>query len=225
MKIDVKGPIIDSDEQWIYDWFGIEATSPKKVNDLINQTENDEDLEVEINSGGGSLFAGSEIYTALKSYKGTVITKIVGLAASAASVAAMGGDRVLITPTGQIMIHNASGTFGGDYKVLDKGSEILKKVNASISNAYMLKTGINNKELLEMMNTETWLTAQQALDNKFVDEIMFTDGVKLVASVNNGILPREVITKMKNKLIDDSITKDDSEKQLLKAKLALECEL
>lgn len=58
MKIDVKGPIIDSDEQWIYDWFGIEATSPKKVNDLINQTENDEDLEVEINSGGGSLFAG-----------------------------------------------------------------------------------------------------------------------------------------------------------------------
>lgn len=137
----------------------------------------------------------------------------------------MGGDRVLITPTGQIMIHNASGTFGGDYKVLDKGSEILKKVNASISNAYMLKTGINNKELLEMMNTETWLTAQQALDNKFVDEIMFTDGVKLVASVNNGILPREVITKMKNKLIDDSITKDDSEKQLLKAKLALECEL
>ena len=101
MNISVKGPIIDSDDQWIYDWFGIEATSPKKVIDLINQAKNNEDLEIEINSGGGSVFAGSEIYTALKSYNGKVITKIVGLAASAASVIAMGGDIVLITPTGQ----------------------------------------------------------------------------------------------------------------------------
>ncbi len=233
MKIDVKGPIIDSDEQWIYDWFEIEATSPKKINDLINQTESNENLEVEINSGGGSIFAGSEIYTALKAYKGNVTTKIVGLAASAASVIAMAADKILMSPTAQLMIHNASGSFNGDYNDMDKGSEILKNVNAGISNAYMLKTGLSNEELLQMMNKETWMTAQQALDNKFIDEIMFSDNIKVVASINNSMLPRQVINKMKNKLADNTTLKnkkklenDNKNKiKILKAKLALEIEL
>lgn len=222
MKIGVKGPIIDSDDQWIYDWFEIEATSPKKVRDLISQAEDDEELEVEINSGGGSVFAGSEIYTDLKSYKGDVITKIVGLAASAATIPAMAGKKVLISPTGQMMIHNASGAFGGDYRDMEKGAEILKNVNAAISNAYRLKTGLSNEELLEMMNKETWLTPQQALDNKFVDEIMFTDDVKLVASINNGMLPQEVINKMKNKLVEDKQKgkiKNEKEKLLIELEL------
>lgn len=200
MKIAVKGPIINSDDQWIYDWFDVEATSPKKVIDLINQAQNNETLEVEINSGGGSVFAGSEIYTALKSYSGKVITKVVGLAASAASVIAMAGEKVEISPTGQIMIHNASGRFGGDYRDMEKGAEILKNVNETISNAYKIKTGLSNEELLEMMNQETWLTPQQALEKNFVDEIMFTNGMSLIASINNGMLPQEVINKMKMEL-------------------------
>lgn len=226
MKISVKGAIIDNDDQWIYDWFEVEATSPKKVIDLINQAKNNEDLEVEINSGGGSVFAGSEIYTALKSYSGKVITKVVGLAASAASVVAMAGDIVLITPTGQLMIHNASGGFGGDYRDMEKGVEILKNVNTTIANAYRLKTGLSNEELLEMMNKETWLTPQQALEKKFVDEIMFTNDVKLVASFNNGMLPQEVINKMKmelkNKIVPEEIENDIEAE---KAKLLMELEL
>lgn len=226
MKISVKGAIIDNDDQWIYDWFEVEATSPKKVIDLINQAKNDEDLEVEINSGGGSVFAGSEIYTALKSYSGKVITKVVGLAASAASVVAMAGDIVLITPTGQVMIHNASGGFGGDYRDVEKGVEILKNVNTTIANAYRLKTGLSNEELLEMMNKETWLTPQQALEKKFVDEIMFTNDIKLVASFNNGMLPQEVINKMKmelkNKIVPEEIENDIEAE---KAKLLMELEL
>lgn len=226
MKISVKGPIIDSDDQWIYDWFGVEATSPKKVIDLINQSENNEDLEVEINSGGGSVFAGSEIYTALKSYEGRVITKIVGLAASAASVIAMAGDNILISPTGQIMIHNASGGFGGDYRDMEKGAEILKNVNATISNAYRIKTGLSNEELLEMMNRETWLTPQQALEKKFVDEIMFTNNIKLVASINNGMLPLEVINKMKMELKNKEIAKESENNiEAKKAKILLELDL
>ena len=226
MKIDVKGPIIDNDDQWIYDWFEIEATSPKKVKNLIDQAKDDEELEVEINSGGGSVFSGSEIYTALKSYKGKVTTKVVGLAASAASVIAMAGDKVLISPTGQIMIHNASGSFGGDYRDMEKGAEILKNVNETIANAYMLKTGLSNEELLEMMNKETWLSPQKALDNKFVDEVMFTDGIKLVASINNGMLPQEVINKMRDKIKCEK-TKEvaqeniDNDLELQKAKLKL----
>ena len=226
MKISVKGPIIDSDDQWIYDWFGVEATSPKKVIDLISQAKNNEDLEVEINSGGGSVFAGSEIYTALKSYSGNVITKVVGLAASAASVVTMAGDIVKITPTGQVMIHNASGGFGGDYRDMEKGAEILKNVNATISNAYRLKTGLSNEELLEMMNKETWLTPQQALEKKFVDEIMFTNDVKLVASFNNGMLPQEVINKMKMELINKEVPKEpENNIEAEKAKLLMELDL
>lgn len=226
MKISVKGPIIDSDDQWIYDWFGVEATSPKKVIDLISQAKNNEDLEVEINSGGGSVFAGSEIYTALKSYSGKVITKVVGLAASAASVVTMAGDIVKITPTGQVMIHNASGGFGGDYRDMEKGAEILKNVNATISNAYRLKTGLSNEELLEMMNKETWLTPQQALEKKFVDEIMFTNDVKLVASFNNGMLPQEVINKMKMELINKEVPKEpENNIEAEKAKLLMELDL
>lgn len=226
MKISIKGPIIDSDDQWIYDWFGVEATSPKKVNDLIKEAKNNEDLEVEINSGGGSVFAGSEIYTALKSYGGKVITKVVGLAASAASVITMAGDNILISPTGQIMIHNASGGFGGDYRDMEKGAEILKNVNATISNAYRLKTGLSNEELLEMMNKETWLTPQQALEKKFVDEIMFTNDIKLVASINNGMLPLEVINKMKMELINKETPKEpENNIEAEKAKLLMELDL
>lgn len=221
-KINVKGPIIDNDDQWIYDWFGIDATSPKKVQDQLSNFKNNEDLEVEINSGGGSVFAGSEIYTILKDYKGNVIVKIVGLAASAASVIAMAGDKVLISPVGQLMIHNASGCFGGDYRDMEKGAEILKNVNATISNAYKIKTGLSSEELLEMMNKETWLTPQKALDNKFVDEIMFTDGVKLIASINNGMLPQEVINKMRDKLKNELPQENiNNDLELEKAKLQL----
>lgn len=226
MKISVKGPIIDSDDQWIYDWFEVEATSPKKVIDLINQAKNNEDLEIEINSGGGSVFAGSEIYTALKSYSGKVTTKVIGLAASAASVIAMAGDKILISPTGQIMIHNASGGFGGDYRDMEKGAEILKNVNATISNAYRIKTGLSSDELLDMMNKETWLTPQQALEKKFVDEIMFTNDIKLVASINNGMLPQEVINKMKMELKNKEIPKEpENDIEAEKAKLLMELDL
>lgn len=226
MKISVKGPIIDNDDQWIYDYFEVEATSPKKVIDLINQAKDNEDLEVEINSGGGSVFAGSEIYTALKSYGGKVITKVVGLAASVASVIAMAGDSILISPTGQIMIHNASGGFGGDYRDMEKGAEILKNVNSTISNAYRIKTGLSNEELLEMMNEETWLTPQQALEKKFVDEIMFTNDIKLVASINNGMLPQEVINKMKMELKNREIPKESENNiEAEKAKLLMELDL
>ncbi|MGG7057604.1 head maturation protease, ClpP-related [Clostridium tertium] len=224
MKISVKGPIIDSDDQWIYDYFEVEATSPSKINDLINQANN-EDLEVEINSGGGSVFAGSEIYTALKSYSGKVTTKVVGLAASAASVIAMAGDKIEISPTGQLMIHNASGGFGGDYRDMEKGAEILKNVNATISNAYRLKTGLSNEELLEMMNKETWLTPQQALEKKFVDEIMFTNDIKLVASINNGMLPQEVINKMKVELKNKIPKVIENDIEDVKAKLLMELDL
>ena len=136
-------------------------------------------MEVDINSGGGEVFAGSEIYSALRAYSlngGHVTVNIVGLAASAASVIAMAGDVVRITPVGQIMIHNAS-IYGanGDYRDMNHMSGVLKNVNQTLANAYRLKTGKTEAELLSMLDDETWLTPEQALLHGFVDEILFDD--------------------------------------------------
>jgi ATP-dependent Clp protease, protease subunit len=198
-KVSIRGPIISNNDQWIYDWLDMEATSPKMVQEQIANA-NGEDLDVEINSGGGSVFDGSEIYTALKEYSGNVTTKILGIAASAASVIAMAGDTIKMTPTSQMMIHNASIWANGDYRDMDHMSGILKNVNQTIANAYKLKSGKTDEELLKMMDDETWFTPQQALEHNLIDEIMFENSVQLVASHNSGILPKEVIEKLRNEL-------------------------
>lgn len=195
----IKGPIISNDDQWIYDWLDMEATSPKSVSAQIEKANGD-DLEVEINSGGGSVFDGSEIYTSLKDYPGNVTVKIVGIAASAASVIAMAGKKVLMSPTSQMMIHNASIWAAGDYRDMDHMSNVLKNVNQTVANAYKLKTGKTDEELLSLMDAETWFTPQQALENKFIDEIMFNNEMKFAASYNSGMLPPEVIGKLRNEL-------------------------
>lgn len=197
MKVKIKGPIISNSDAWIYEYFGIEATSPSMIDKAIEKA-NGEDLEVEINSGGGSVFAGSEIYTALKSYKGDVTVKIVGLAASAASVIAMAGKKVLMSPTAQMMIHNVSSRAAGDYREMEHTAEILKSANDTIANAYRLKTGKTQEELLRLMDNETWMTAQKAKELGFIDEIMFED-LQLAASTSySGLLPPEVINKIRN---------------------------
>lgn len=216
-KINIKGPIVGDSEAWIYKWFGIEATSPKAVNEAIDKA-NGEDLEVEINSGGGSVFAGSEIYTALKSYKGNVTVRIVGIAASAASVISMAGDKIIMSPTAQIMIHNVLTYAEGDYRDMEHTAEVLKSANNTIANAYRLKTGKAQEELLSLMNHETWMTAQKAKELGFIDEIMFEDGVQLVASMDySGLLPPEVINKIRNMVKDPQ--SDESKADFLMAKL------
>lgn len=202
-KVNIKGVIVSNDWLEVYEWFGIEAVSPNKVAEQI-EAANGESLEVVINSGGGDVYAGSEIYTMLKEYTGGSVGKIVGLAASAASVAAMGVKVLQISPTAQIMIHNVSSMAWGDHRALQHEAEVLKNWNTSIANAYILKSGITQDELLEMMNEETWLNAQQAKEKGFVDEIMFDDqsAPKLVASYGGSqLLPMEVVAKVKNELL------------------------
>lgn len=197
-RINVKGTIISNDVQWIYDLFDIEATSPSSVLDGL-ESANGEDVEVVINSGGGDVFAGSEIYTELKSYSGNVTTKIVGIAASAASVIAMAGKRVQISPTAQIMIHNVSSRARGDHRDMQHEADVLKNYNKSIASAYILKSGMKEEKLLELMNQETWFNAQQALENKFVDEILFEEQTQFVANLGNSpMIPQQVIDTIRN---------------------------
>ncbi|MGI6079290.1 MAG: head maturation protease, ClpP-related, partial [Fastidiosipilaceae bacterium] len=209
MKVKIKGPIISNSDAWIYEYFGIEATSPSMVEKAIEKA-NGEDLEVEINSGGGNVFAGSEIYTALRSYKGNVTVKIVGLAASAASVIAMAGKKVIMSPTAQMMIHNVNSYAEGDYREMEHTAEILKSANDTIANAYRLKTGKTQKELLRLMDNETWMTAEKAKEHGFIDEIMFED-LQLAASTSySGLLPPEVISKIRN-TVKSPVQKNESD--------------
>lgn len=210
MKINIKGPIISDGDQWIYNWFGIPATSPTKVSSAIDAAvkNHSNELTVVINSGGGSVFSASEIYTSLKSFKGKVNVEIVGIAASAASVIAMAGTAISMSPTAQLMIHNASTVAFGDYREMDDTSGFLQNVNNSIINAYTKKTGKSVDELKSMMDEETWMTAQQALEHGFIDAIMFEDERTAVASVErpelvNGVIPKEVIDKVRNELLKD----------------------
>lgn len=169
-KVKVKGTIVADDDKWVYEWFGIAATCPKDIHTAI-QEANGEDLEVEINSGGGDVIAGNEIYTALRMYKGKVDIFISGMAASAASYVAM-ARRCEISPVGIFMIHNASGGARGDYHAMDKESGILQTVNRAIATAYMDKTKLPVDDLLSLMDRESWLTAQEAFDYGFVDAII-----------------------------------------------------
>lgn len=197
MKIKIKGVIVPNDDKWIYEWFDMDAVSPNDVEAQL-EAANGEEIELEINSPGGDVYAGSDIYTMLKDYAGNVVVKIVGLAASAASVIAMAGNKVMISPTAQIMIHNVWSIAWGDYRAMDHESAVLQGWNKSIANAYMLKTGLAQSELLELMNNESWLTAQDSLKYKFVDEIMFDEGLQLAASTKNVLLPKEVLDKVRN---------------------------
>ncbi len=219
MRIDIKGIIIPNDDKWIYDWFEMDSTCPNDVNKLIDQA-NGEPLEVYINSGGGDIFAGSEIYSTLRSYKGEVNIHVVGFAASAASVIACAGKSD-IAPTAMVMVHNVSGRAQGDYHVMDKSSDVLHTANKSIAAAYIAKTGMSEKEALVMMDQETWLTAQQAVDKGLIDRIAESQNLKLVAAYQSPLLPQAVIDKVRNTIKNPLNQADFLTREKAQAKLNL----
>ena len=167
--IEVKADIVDNDTGKFYDWIGWDAVYPGKVSTMLDGAD---EVEVNINSNGGDVFAASEIYTLLSQHSGMVTVNIQGLAASAASVIAMAGDVVHISPTAQIMILKAWMIADGNADDMAHTSEFLEGIDDSIMNAYVAKTGLNKAELANMMAKETWLTANQAVDYGFADDVM-----------------------------------------------------
>lgn len=170
MEVDVRGDIIGNDDKWIYDWLDWESTSPGDIRNALLAKPQGETLTVMINSGGGSVLAGQEIYSMLHG-RADVEIKIQSLAGSAASVIAMAAN-CEISPVAMIMIHNVSMSgASGDYHDMQKNAEILRQMNAALANAYTTKTGRSQDEILRMMDRETWITANQALELGFVDSI------------------------------------------------------
>jgi len=224
VKVKIKGVIIPNDDKWIYDWFEMDSTCPREVEKEIEKA-NGEDLEVIINSPGGDVFSGSEIYTLLKDYNGNVVVKIVGVAASAASIIAMAGKKIMMSPTAEMMIHNTTSITRGDYKIMEHEAQVLRDYNGTIANAYMIKSGMSKEDLLALMDKETWLTPEKALEYKLIDEIMFMDNTpKLAASFGGIMLPQEVINKIRNTIKSPNVDKNNNSDFLIqksKAKLNL----
>lgn len=170
MEIDVRGDIIGNDDKWIYDWMEWDSTCPDDVKSALQTMPAGEKLIVNINSGGGSVMAGQEIYSLLHGRKDVEI-HIQSLAGSAASVIAM-ANTCKMSPVATIMIHNVSMSgASGDYHDMQKNAEILKTMNSALAEAYVAKTGKTKDEILKMMDKETWITAGQALEMGFVDEV------------------------------------------------------
>ena len=129
-------------------------------------------ITVWINSPGGDCIAASQIYTMLMDYKGDVTVKIDGIAASAASVVAMAGTEVLMAPTALIMIHNPATIAMGDHEDMQKAIEMLDEVKESIINAYEIKTSLSRAKLSHLMDAETWMNANKAVELGFADGIL-----------------------------------------------------
>ena len=160
----LEGPI-DDESFW-----GDEVT-PKAFREELNADA--DDITVWINSPGGNVFAAAEIYTMLRDYPGSVTVKIDAIAASAASVIAMAGNKVLMSPVAMLMIHDPSTIAMGNTKDMEKAIATLNEVKESIINAYAAKSGLSHNRISKLMENETWMNAKKAVELGFADEILF----------------------------------------------------
>ena len=154
-------------------WFSDDVTPAMFKEELYS---GDGPITLHINSPGGDCFAASQIYTMLMEYPHDVTVQIDGMAASAASVIAMAGTRVQMSPTSMMMIHNPFTMAMGDSEEMRKAIQLLDEVKESIINAYEIKTGQSRTKLSHLMDSETWMNAWKAKELGFCDEVMFAEG-------------------------------------------------
>ena len=179
-------------------WFGDEVT-PGIFRDELMKGEGN--ITVWINSPGGDVFAAAQIYNMLMDYKGDVTVRIDGLAASAASVIAMAGTTVEMSPVGMLMVHNPSTAVIGNTKEMQAAIQMLDEVKESILNAYELKTGQSRQSLSDLMDAESWMNAKKAVELGFADKILFAneDEEKQSEGVEAMLFSQRAVT---NSLID-----------------------
>ena len=161
--LSINGPIAEES------WFDDDVT-PALFKDELNA--GDGDITVWINSPGGDCVAAAQIYNMLVDYSGNVTVKIDGMAASAASVIAMAGNEVLMSPVSMLMIHNPATIAMGDHNEMQKAIDMLSEVKESIMNAYAIKTGLSRAKLSHLMESETWMNANKAVELGFADGVL-----------------------------------------------------
>ena len=175
--LNINGDIVSDDLVWIYDWYEMPCFSPKMARDAVSSLEAGETLRVVINSPGGDVYAGQETFSILYNIRhiNNVEIEVQSLAASAASVIAMAGKTVKMSPVAALMVHNCSTYASGDYRDMTHTAEVLRKINECLVQAYIQKTGMTQEDLLDMMDSETWLSANDCVKYGFADEIIKND--------------------------------------------------
>ncbi len=168
-------------------WFG-DSVSSKKFAKALKDLGDISNLTVKINSGGGDVFTGHAIYAMLKDHKAHVTARIEGLAASAASVIAMAADEIIIHAPDFIMIHNPAASTSGEAKDFSKMVEVLGVIKDGIVSAYAAKTGKDKNVISELMDSETWMTGEDAVREGFADKLDTTPSNKSQKPVLNGNL-------------------------------------
>ena len=166
-------------------WWGDEVT-PQIFRSELNAAEGDIDLW--INSPGGDCYAAAQIYNMLMEYKGNVNVKIDGIAASAASVVAMAGSTVEISPLGMLMIHNPMTVSIGDTHEMERTITFLSEIKESIINAYELKTGLSRAKISRLMDAETWMNAKKAVELGFADSVLYENREHLTSAAADGLI-------------------------------------
>lgn len=189
MNVTLNGYVVADSDQWIYDWFGIDAFSPAVVRQAVQDNPEGEDLIFEINSGGGSVFAGFEMYSILRGAKCRTVAQVQSLAASAASTVMVGCSKVMLSPVAQVMIHLPSSYAEGNQEDMDRERRTLESITQSILNGYELRCQgkTTRAHLEELMHAESWLPAQEAVELGLADGILFQD------EDDGGVLPANIV--------------------------------
>jgi ATP-dependent protease ClpP protease subunit len=189
-------------EAWISDWYE-DDMCPGDVQKFLNELENIQNINIHMNSGGGSCNGGIAIYNILKRYNSNITTYIDGLAASIASVIAMAGNRIIMPENALLMIHKPLTFSGGNADKLRKDAEVLDTYQKSILSIYMtkVKEGVTEEEINNMINKETWLTGKEAA--QYFD-IELEEPVNAVACISDCFnsyknMPKDKINNIKNK--------------------------
>ena len=180
-------------------WFDDDVTPQLFKEELVSGSG---DITVWINSPGGDCVAAAQIYNMLREYEGNVTVKIDGIAASAASVIAMAGDKVLMSPVSMMMIHNPMTIAFGGSGEMQKAIDMLKSVKDSIINAYEIKTGLSRTKLAHLMDAETWMDAGKAVELGFADEI-----IKRNSGVENTEMPQVTMLYSKAAVVNSLMDK------------------
>lgn len=221
VELRIDGAIVDDDDLWIYEWFEVKAVAPNAFRAELAKYAG-LPITVWIDSYGGNVFAATGIYNALMEHKGAVTVKIDGKAMSAATIIAMAGGEILMSPVAVMMVHNPLTEVYGYASDLRKTADVLDEVKEAIMNAYQLKTGATRERLSELMDNETYMSAQTAINEGFADGMLYeTEDAKPVemafsrSAITNGM--EDALKRMA------AICKPDN--SIAIAKLALECEI
>lgn len=216
-KLNIYGDITDS-ELW-----SNEEVYPSKVSKLLASLD-DKDLDIFINSAGGSFTGGIAIYNQLKNYIGKKRVYIEGLAGSAASIIALAGDEVYIYSNSFFMIHNAWIYISGNKNKLTEALRMLEKMDETMVDTYLAnaKEGVTREEIIKMMDEETWLTGKECAE---YFNVTCLEGIEAVAHCVNGLsedtIPERVKTKLKARVEEPEKKKEPENTELAKAKLNL----